>query len=95
MKLKITEIEYKEIETEFELPLYFYFQDDFDFPTYLMITENYQIMVKFEFHGIVTIEKSNFVMKIEEHDLKHNLTTKKRFLTEYKEALKIIKSYVH
>lgn len=94
MKLKITEIEYKEIETEFELPLYFYFQDDFDFPTYLMITENYQIMVKFEFHGIVTIEKSSFIRKIDAHHLKNNLTTKNRFLREYKEALKIIKDLI-
>lgn len=95
MKLKITEIEAKEIETELELPVYFYFQDDFDFPELVMIAENYQITIKFEFHGIVTIEKSSFIRKIDSYHLKNNLTTKNRFLREYREALKIIKSYVH
>ena len=86
MKLKAIKRESTEFETELDLPVYLYFQDEFGNDELVMITEKYQISVKYDY-GSVLIEKSR-THPVEENYLKNNTTTKEHFMEIYNEALK-------
>lgn len=88
MKLKTIKREFKEIETDLELPVYLYFQDEFCNDELIMITDEYQLKVKYSYRSLV-IEKSGS-LPIEEHYVKHNLTTKEHFMEIYNEAIKSV-----
>ena len=57
MKLKTIKREFKEIETDLELPVYLYFQDELCNDELIMITDEYQLKVKYSYSSLV-IEKS-------------------------------------
>jgi hypothetical protein len=88
MKLKTIKRDFKEIETDLELPVYLYFQDELCNDELIMITDEYQLKVKYSYRSLV-IEKSES-LPIEEHYVQHNLTTKKHFMEIYNEALKSV-----
>jgi hypothetical protein len=88
MKLKTIKREFKEIETDLELPVYLYFQDELCNDELIMITDEYQLKVKYSYRSLV-IEKSES-LAIEEQYVQHNLTTKEHFLEIYNEALKSV-----
>lgn len=88
MKLKTIKREFKEIETDLELPVYLYFQDELCNDELIMITDEYQLKVKYSYRSLV-IEKSES-LAIEEHYVQHNLTTKEHFMEIYNEALKSV-----
>jgi len=52
MKLKITEFLKNEKETDYELPVYFYFQDENCLDELLMIDEKIQVRIKHDFFGV-------------------------------------------
>lgn len=88
MKLKTIKREISEIETELELPVFLYFQDELCNDEVIMIDKDYQLKVKYSY-GSLVIEKSES-LAIEEHYVQHNLTTKEHFMEVYNEALKSI-----
>ena len=88
MKLKTIKREITEIETELELPVFLYFQDELCNDELVMITDKYQLKVKYDY-GSLVIEKGN-LFPIEEHYIKNNLTTKEHFMEFYNEAIKSI-----
>lgn len=88
MKLKTIKREFKEIETDLELPVYLYFQDELCNDELIMITDEYQLKVKYSYCSLV-IEKSKS-LPIEEHYSQNNLTTKEHFMEIYNEALKSV-----
>jgi len=88
MKLKTIKREFKEIETDLELPVYLYFQDELCNDELIMITDEYQLKVKYSYRSLV-IEKSES-LPIEEHYVQHSLTTKEHFMEIYNEALKSV-----
>jgi len=87
MKLKTIKREFKEIETDLELPVYLYFQDELCNDELIMITDEYQLKVKYSYRSLV-IEKSES-LPIEEHYVQHK-TTKEHFMKIYNEALKSV-----
>jgi hypothetical protein len=88
MKLKTIKREFKEIETDIELPVFLYFQDELCNDELIMITDEYQLKVKYSYRSLV-IEKSES-LAIEEHYVQNNLTTKEHFMEIYNEALKSV-----
>lgn len=88
MKVKVIERSYKEVETDIELPVYLYFQDELCNDQLVAITDEGRLEIKFTY-GSLIIEKSA-VKAVEEHHLKNNLTTKEHFMEVYREALRNI-----
>ena len=88
MKLKIYKRTTQEVESELELPVYLYFQDEWGNDELIMITEEYQIRVKYDYCSVL-IEKSRS-LPIEEWHVQHNLTTRKHFMEIYREALESV-----
>ncbi len=88
MKLKIIKRQITEVETDIDLPVYLYFQDELCNDELIMITENYQLKVKYSYCSLV-IEKSES-LPIEEHCIEHNLTTREHFMEVYNEALQSV-----
>lgn len=90
-KLKITKRKIEQIETEYELPVYLYFQDEMCNDTVIKVTENKAI--------IVFQENSSFGIKVdsdylvEDYVLSKVLTTEDHFNQVYKEALLAINNY--
>ena len=86
MKLKTIKRQITEVETELELPVYLYFQDELCNDELVMINETHQIKVKYDFCSLVIEKSKGFA--IEEHYVKNNLTTKEHFMETYNEAIK-------
>lgn len=86
MKLKV--ITHQEVETEHELPVFLYYQDELDYPTFIKIEEsNGKIMtttVKVE-HNKCTISR-NYDAVIHSFN-KNDLTKEEYFNDAYQEAL--------
>jgi hypothetical protein len=89
-KVKIKKHQIIEEETDFEYPVYLYFQDENCMDELIKVEENHQIRVKYSYFG-VTIERST-LFTIEEHYLINNQTTKEHFEETLKEALNTINS---
>jgi len=88
MKLKIIKRDVKVVETDLEYPVYLYSQDELGNDELIMITDEFQIKVKYDY-GSLFIEKSKS-FPIEEHFIKNNLTSEEHFIGIYNEALKSI-----
>lgn len=92
-KLKVTKRKIEEVETEYDLPVYLYFQDEFCNDTVMKITEDKVITV---FQDI-----SNFGIKveknygIEDYILNRSFTTEEHFNEMYKEHLESIDEYIN
>jgi hypothetical protein len=89
-KVKIIQRKVTETETEYEYPIYLYFQGESGDDEIVMVAEDFQLKVKWDFLG-VSIEK-NQGFAIEEHYLKNNLTTKDHFMEMYNDAIKSLNS---
>lgn len=88
-KVKITQYNITECETNYDYPVYLYFQDECFYDELIMLTETNQIRIKFSYGG-VTIE-SGAVFRLEQHHLENNLTNKKHFDECLKYALEQVK----
>ena len=78
MKLKITKQE--EVETDIDLPVYLYFQDELGYEEYVEITDNQRISIKNDFFG-TTISVEN-VFSVYNFNPK-NLISKELFYEEF------------
>ena len=84
MKLKIIETKSETIETEFDLPVYFYYQDEDCHDEYVMVTEKEKISVKYTYFGFNISVANHYFLG--ENDL--TCITKKEYFDNFlKEAL--------
>jgi hypothetical protein len=88
-KLKTVEFPRIEKETELELPVYLYFQDEDCQDTVIKVEEKKQIKISHNHFG-VSIEISSLIENIPPHYLK-NLTSKEHFDKELASVLEEIK----
>lgn len=87
MKLKVLKRQNVEIETDLELPVYLYFQDELSYDKVVKITENERVEISYTYGGLSISTEHNFF--VEDWEIsKTNLTTEKHFLEIYNEALK-------
>ena len=86
MKLKIIKREYKEVETDLDLPVYLYFQDELCNDELVKITEKEKITIKYDYNSFIISVQTNF--KIEELNFERCQTSEKHFNETYLEALK-------
>lgn len=87
MKLKVLKRENKEVETDLELPVYLYFQDEFCNDEVVKITDRAKVTVKFDLiHGVsINVDEKYFV---EEHHVnERNLTNEEHFNELYSSAM--------
>jgi hypothetical protein len=84
-KVKVVERKVTEKETEYDYPIYLYFQGESGDDELVMIVQDFQLKVKWDFLGLSIEKNQGFV--IEEHYLKNNLTTKEHFTEMYNEAI--------
>jgi len=89
MKLKVLKREHKEVETDLDLPVYVYLQDEFSNDEIIKITEKGKVTVKFDFSEVVISVDTNFF--VEEHWLSKT-TTQEHFNELYASALDYINS---
>lgn len=85
MKLKILKLEYKEIETNLDLPVYLYFQDEFCNDELVKITEKEKIVIKYDNDKFsISVERD---FQIEDLNFERCQTNEKHFNKIYLEAL--------
>lgn len=77
MKLKITQRNITEKETDIDLPIYLYTQDEDCMDEYIKWDGKLQTIIKHNWFGY-TVEKSNMPLYVEEHQLS-NLCTQNQF----------------
>lgn len=86
MKLKVLKRENKEVETDLELPVYLYFQDEFSNDEVVKITEKGKITVKFDFSGVtISVDERYFVEDYEVNE--RSLTSERHFNELYSSAM--------
>ena len=88
MKLKVTKREYKEVETDLDLPVYLYFQDELCNDELVKITEKEKITVKYDYNILTISVETNFI--VEDFIFESCQTTEKHFNEIYSEALKYL-----
>jgi hypothetical protein len=86
MKLKVIKREYKEVETNLDLPVYLYFQDELCNDELVKITEKEKITVKYDYNILTISVETNFI--VEDFIFEGRQTTEKHFKEIYSEALK-------
>lgn len=86
MKLKIIKRESKEVETNLELPVYLYFQDEMCNDELIKITEKEKITIKYAYNSFTISLETNFF--IEDLNFERCQTTESHFNETYLEALK-------
>lgn len=85
MKLKVIKREFREVETNLELPVYLCFQDEFNNDELVKITEKERITVKYEYAKLnISVE---YYFKVENINFERVQTTEKHFNEVYKEAI--------
>lgn len=88
MKLKITKREVTQEETNIDLPIYIYTQDEACNDEYIKWDGKEQTIIKYDLFGF-SITKTSAQFYIEEYQLS-NLTTENQFNESYKEALSFL-----
>lgn len=86
MNLKIVKRAFTEVETDLELPVYLYFQDELGMDELVKITEQEKITIKYSYHSLTILVENNFI--VEEWSIKNSLTNEEHFNQVYLEALK-------
>ena len=86
MKLKVIKREYKEVETNLDLPVYLYFQDELCNDELVKITGKEKITVKYDYNILTISVETNFI--VEDFIFERCQTTEKHFNEIYTEALK-------
>lgn len=90
MKLKITQRKITEKETDIDLPIYLYTQDEACNDTYIKWDGKEQTIVEQSWYGF-KVERYFTDLHIEEYQLK-NLTTRNQFEGVFKEAVEYLSS---
>jgi hypothetical protein len=93
MKLKVIKRDYKEVETNLELPVYLYFQDELCNDELVKITEKEKITIKYYYNSFTISVESNYT--IEDLNFERCQTTEEHFNECYSEALKQLHSAVN
>jgi hypothetical protein len=93
MKLKVIKRNYKEVETNLELPVYLYFQDELCNDEVVKITEKEKITIKYYYNSFTITVETDF--HTEDLDFERCLTTEKQFNETYAEALKQLSDAVN
>ncbi len=88
MKFKYIKRTTEEVETDLELPIYLYFQDDLCYDTLIKVTDDKKITVKYELFEIKILVETRF--SFEELNFGRYLTTEEHFNQAYNEALEYI-----
>jgi|GEM_PF-3756889 len=90
MKLKTILRTVEDVETDIDLPIYLYSQDEYCNDKYVKWDGKTQTTVEYSWFGF-KIERYDSPLHIEEHELR-NLTTENQFNDAFYEALKNLKS---
>lgn len=98
MKLHITKRHNELVETEYELPVYLYFQDEFSSDTLVKVFEGNNGKL-----SAITVSWENFSLSIkhetlyvvEDRRLESCITTEKHFNEIYQDALEALNKYVY
>lgn len=92
-KLKLTKRTIEDVDTDYELPVYLYFQDEDGQDELIKITEKENISIKQNFFGY-DIKVSNLKYLIDDIEvLKKAITTKQHFDSALEYALTDLTSY--
>jgi len=83
-KLKVIKRKVEEIETNLDLPVYLYFQDEMGLDELVKITEHNKITIKHEWNQLTISIEENF--QVENYIFETCLTTEKHFNDVYLEA---------
>lgn len=86
MKLKVVKREFKEVETNLDLPVYLYFQDELCNDELVKLTEKEKITIKYDYNSFTISVESNY--HIEDLNFERHQTTEKHFNETYTEAIK-------
>ena len=89
MKLKTVQRNITEKETDIDLPIYLYTQDEACNDTYIKWDGKEQTIIKYDWFG-VSITKTSSNLYIEEYELR-SLCTENQFNEAYEEALQSLK----
>lgn len=92
MKLKIIKREHKEVETDLELPVYLYFQDELCNDELVKLTNKEKITIKYDYNSLSILVEANY--HVEDIDFERFLTTEQHFNETYIEALKNLSDVV-
>jgi len=92
MKLKIIKREHKEVETNLELPVYLYFQDEYCNDEWIKITDKEKITIKYYYYNFTISVETDFY--VEDLDFNRYLTTENNFNEIYLNALKQLNNAV-
>ena len=93
MKLKVLKRQTVEVETNLELPVYLYYQDEFASDKFVKITDKKRIDISYTYGGYSISTESYF--SVEDWEIREfNLTTEKHFMESYNEAIKSISDSV-
>jgi hypothetical protein len=90
MKLKITQREVTEKETDIDLPIYLYSQDEDCMDEYIKWDGKVQTTIKYGWFGY-TVERSSLPLYVEEYQLS-NLCTQNQFEESFKEVMEYLSS---
>lgn len=88
MKLKITKRKVTQEETDIDLPIYLYTQDEACNDKYIKWDGVEQIIIEYNWFGI-SISKHKVELYVEDYELR-NLTTESQFNESYEEALSFL-----
>lgn len=88
MKLKIIKRESKEVETNLDLPVFLYFQDELGYDELVYITENKKTTVKYSRNNVIISVETNFI--IEDLDFETCQTTEEHFDESLSDAIKYL-----
>lgn len=92
MKLKVIKREFKEVETDLNLPVYLYFQDEICNDELVKITEKEKITIKYDYDGLkISVEETSH---IDDLNFERHLTTENHFNETYEEAIKQLSNSV-
>jgi hypothetical protein len=91
MKLKTIKRTNTIIETDLDLPVYLYFQDEFDYDELIKITDKEKITILYEVNKLSIIVETNFIIDNNYINNKSNITTEEHFNYVYNQALNQIK----
>jgi hypothetical protein len=90
MKLKIIKREYQIVETDLDLPIYLYFQDEFNQDELIKITEHGKITIKYDINKLTISVDSDY--QIESYMISERaLTHEDHFNRVYQEALEYLR----
>ena len=92
MKLIVRKREYKDVETNIELPVYLYFQDESCNDEYVKLTETEKITIKYNYNAFTISVDPDYYM--EDINVERHLTDKADFDEAYMNAITQLKKSI-